>query len=401
MMINRKDLYRFPWSKTDNPGGWVEVTDKCNISCEGCYRHEITGHRPLEDIKKDIIDLSKFTNCDFITIAGGEPLIYPELFEVIEFISSLKLKSVVFSNGENFTAELALKLRKSGLSKIHFHVDSGQKRPGWEGKNEIELNELRQNLADIVWHTKGLQCGFHVTVYRYALDQIPRIVDWCMQNTHKVQHISLIAFRGIPLSDNLQYFVKGKEINADAFNNSSIRQEDINITTEDIYALIKDAFPKLNPCAYLNGTSKYETYKFLVVVNVGSKKNHYGILGKKTIEFAQVFHHLFFGKYFTFMGRPDIGRKVFLVSCFDKNVRKASFNFLKICLRNPLRFFDRIYMQSIHIQQPNEILDGKINLCDDCVNMSIYDGHLINPCQMDEYRMYGGPIVVMENEAKS
>ncbi|MCU0369976.1 MAG: hypothetical protein MUC31_01050, partial [Bacteroidales bacterium] len=71
--INRADLYRFPWSKTDNPGTWVEVTDTCNISCVGCYRKQVAGHKDFEDLKKDIQDSIRLTNCDCIEIAGGEP----------------------------------------------------------------------------------------------------------------------------------------------------------------------------------------------------------------------------------------------------------------------------------------------------------------------------------------
>jgi len=400
MEINKNELYRFPWSKTDNPGGWVEVTDKCDITCEGCYRHQLAGHRSLEEIKQDITRLKALTNCDFITVAGGEPLIYPQILEVIRFISGLGLKSVIFSNGEKFTYDFGRELRNAGLTKIHFHVDSGQNRPGWEGKTETEINALRQKLADTVYRIKGLQCGFHVTVYRSSLPDMPQVVGWCMKNIHKVQHISLIALRGIPVSDHLRYFVNGLQINAESFNNSSIRQEDINITTEEIYTLIKTRFPLLHASAYLNGTSKYDSYKFLIMVNVGSKYQRYGAVGKKTMEFAQVFHHLFFGRYFTFMNSPAIGKKIFFLSFFDKNVRKAFFEFCKNCLINPLRFFTKTYLQSIHIQQPNEVLNGKINLCDDCVNMMVYDGNLINPCQMDEYRIFGGPVVVLEQAQK-
>ena len=58
--------------------------------------------------------------------------------------------------------------------------------------------------------------------------------------------------------------------------------------------------------------------------------------------------------------------------------------------------FDKIYTQSIHFQQPNEIIDGKINLCDDCVNMMVYKGKLINSCRLDEYRIYNEAIVPMK-----
>ena len=55
--LNRKHLYEFPWTKKDNPGGWIEVTDICNMECPGCFRHTMSGHRSLDDIKKEVIRL--------------------------------------------------------------------------------------------------------------------------------------------------------------------------------------------------------------------------------------------------------------------------------------------------------------------------------------------------------
>ena len=147
-MIERKKLYRFPWSKTDNPGGWIEVTDICDMQCPGCYRSQIEGHRELQSVIKDIEDTASMTNCDCITIAGGEPLGYPHLPEVVRFIRNMKIKPIILSNGLLLTPEMALELKKAGLSKIHLHIDSAQKREGWAGKTEAELNELRQYYAD-------------------------------------------------------------------------------------------------------------------------------------------------------------------------------------------------------------------------------------------------------------
>ena len=39
----KSQFYRLPWSKNDNPIGWLEVTDTCNIYCKGCYRQRLTG----------------------------------------------------------------------------------------------------------------------------------------------------------------------------------------------------------------------------------------------------------------------------------------------------------------------------------------------------------------------
>ena len=395
-MIPRNTLYRFPWSKTDNPGGWIEVTDECNLHCPGCYRHKIEGHRGIEIIKRDIDKLIQLTNCDSITIAGGEPLEYPDLIEVIRYIATKNIKTSIYSNGISLNPELADEMKKAGLSKIHFHIDSAQDRPGWAGKSEIELNELRQHYADLLWKTKKIQCGFHVTVFRSNIEYVPEILTWCQNNIKKVQHISFLAFRTIVKDPEYMMVANGKEIDIEEVFGSNSSPEDISITNEQLYTYILKANPNLRPSAYLNGTTNHETNKFLIIMNTGSSRKHFGVLGPKTMELAQMFFHFFNGRYFAFLKNPNPGKLLFFAAVIDKQVRKAFKQYLITSLKNPLRFFDKVYMQTIHLQQPNEILDGKINLCDDCVNMMVYEDQLINSCRLDEYRMFGEPMEILK-----
>jgi hypothetical protein len=148
----------------------------------------------------------------------------------------------------------------------------------------------------------------------------------------------------------------------------------------------------------LNGTTVYETFKFLIIVNIGTKKHLYGNMGKTTMEMAQMFYHLFFGRYFAFLKSPKTGSKIFLLQFFDPQIRKSFIVFLKFLLKNPLSLFNRIYAQSIHFQQPNEIIDGNVNLCDDCVNMMVWNGQLINSCRLDEYRLFGEAMTIVKTE---
>jgi organic radical activating enzyme len=401
MGIERNRLYRFPWSKTDNPGGWVEVTDQCDISCPGCYRHNLKGHRTLEEVKEDILNCQRITNCDMMAVAGGEPLIYPHIVEVVDFISHRKIKPVILTNGEKLTWEMASDLKKAGLAKFHFHVDSLQERPGWAGKTEPEMNKLRQRFADLIWELGGVQCGYNLTVFRSTLKYLPEIVEWCRKNIRKVQHISLIAFRAIPLTDQMEYMVNGNKVDLSHLQNRTTSLEEIGISTEEMYGLLEDRFADFRACSYLNGTTSPETYKYLIAVHVGSPKRIYGTLGPRTVELSQAFYHLFKGKYSSFQKTPKVGKKIFLLSILDGKLRKAFKNFLKAVTRNPLEFFQGIYIQSIHLQQPVEIHRGKVNLCDGCANMTVYQGRLINSCRLDDYRLFGGLITpIMCEDAK-
>jgi hypothetical protein len=401
MLIPRDKLYRFPWSKTDNPGGWVEVTDECNLFCPGCYRHRLEGHRPLEVVKEEILICKQMTNCDRIGIAGGEPLLYPHILEVVEFVSGHGLKPLLLTNGELLTWEMASALKRAGLVKLHIHVDSGQRRPGWLGKTESEMNELRQHYADLLWELKGIQCGYNITIFPSTVKCLPDILGWARGNSHKVNHISLVAFRAIPVTDAYIYRVGGRRIDPRQFQHSVTDTDKICLTTEDMYEILKGRYADYQASAYLGGTSAPETYKFLVTVQVGGKGGVYGYMGAKTLELTQIFYHLFTGRYFDFLRSPKAGKKLFFLAPVDKQVRKTLGNFLRQSLKSPRKFFQGLYAQSISLQQPNEIIEGEVNLCDGCMNMMPYQGRMVHSCRLDEHRMFGAYVTPQKRSPES
>jgi hypothetical protein len=392
MIRGSEHPYRFPWSKTDNPGGWVEVTDVCDLHCAGCYRHRLEGHRPVQGVREEILAHRRLRNCDRIAIAGGEPLLYTDIVDIVEFIARQQMKPMILTNGASLTPDLAVALKKAGLKQFYFHVDSGQNRTGWLGKSESDLNRLRQHFADVCWDLGGVQCGYNTTVFRHTLNDIPEIVEWSRSNVHKVQHLSLIAYRALPAVEGMEFFVGGRRSDLTGFSCTTDSLDAISITTEEMLAVLQERFPDLQPCAYLNGTAVQSTRKFLVMVLLGSKRGVLGSVGGKTVELDQILYRLRHGRYSASMENPEVGKKVFLLSFMDRNVRKAFGTFLRSCARDPRRLFDRVYAQAVNLQQPNEIANGVMNLCEGCVNMMRYKGKWIHSCKLDEYRILGGEI---------
>jgi len=393
-------MYKLPWSTTDNQGGWVEVTDNCNLLCPGCYRQRLTGDKPLEQVKDEILGCKKITHCDTMVIAGGEPLIYPFIADVIRYTASLGLKPLLLTNGKELNDATLHELKNAGLKRMHIHVDAQQERDGWPGKNETELNELRQAYADMLWKLKGIQCGFHITVVQETLGHIPAIMEWYRRNMHKVQHLSLIALRGIPLIPGIGYFVNGSEIPAQKLVNSYTGTSGISITTKEILDCIHNVYPGYLPSAYISGDALQEINKQLFIVNIGSSRSFFGVMGARSMELTQAFCHMFRGRYFSFIPDPAIGKKVFLLSLFDKQMRKTFRKYLRHLLKSPLEVFRKVYLQSMIIQQPIEFIGDEKNVCEHCVNPMVFNGLVINPCELDEYRVYGDPIVPLKNQTE-
>jgi hypothetical protein len=393
MTASSQSLYRFPWSSHDNPLGWVEVTDECNFNCTGCYRRNINGHKPLDAIREEVRLLKRLRNVDSISLAGGEPILHPRIREIVAGIAQEGLKSFLLSNGHGITAELLRDLVAAGLTGIGFHVDSMQNRPGWAGRSERDMNELRQQYAEMAHEVRGLPpVGFGMTVYPQNLQQIPDVMRWAIGTRGLVGGVSFITYRGA-VRKGFDYFAGKKRVDpSDGLGYVAESAEEVSVRSADVSATITTAFPGFAASAFLGGTQTHDARKWLDGLLLCAADEVLGSVGSKTMELLQVMHHLLFGTYVVYTrGRISAG-SLLLLSLFDTRVRRAFGRFV----RNPFR---RPFGLSVGIVQAPDLLpDGRADMCESCPDMTFFDGRLVNSCRLDEHRLYGCLLTAVPHE---
>src|ERR1017187_7606212 len=85
LFLDHNRYYRLPWNLPDNAISWLEVTKACNLHCEGCYReNDPKGHKPLDQIKRDLAVFKKYRKTDGVSLAGGDPLVHPRIVEIVD-----------------------------------------------------------------------------------------------------------------------------------------------------------------------------------------------------------------------------------------------------------------------------------------------------------------------------
>jgi MoaA/NifB/PqqE/SkfB family radical SAM enzyme len=391
MTLDKQNLYRLPWSMNDNPIAWLEVTDICNINCEGCYRQHMTGHKSLEQLKEEIDFFKKWRNPDNVSIAGGEPLLHPHIVDLVAHIAQNRIKPVILTNAQALTPELLRELKKAGLAGFTIHIDSHQGRPHWKCRSERDLNDLRQHYADMIAAEGGIYIVFNSTVYPATFHEIPDVVRWGQANIDRVHGLVFITYRTATTATQVARDSAEHEVDLGQLSYARDRFEEKFVTSPEVYQIIKDCCPEYEPSGYLGGSILHTSYKWLAGAVIGSRKRMYGSVGKKTMELTQAGHHAWKGTYLAYLSSARIGVKVFLLSPWDHAVRRAACNWLKDVFRHPGRLFSGLYLQSIGIiQAPDVLPDGRADMCDSCPDMTVYEGKLINSCRMDEYRLFGG-----------
>lgn len=386
--LNHLDYYRLPWNLTDNSISWLEPTAKCNLYCEGCYRlNEKDGHKPMEQVKEELDVFVKLRNSDGVSIAGGDPLTHPDIIEIVKEVKKRKMKPIINTNGLALTKDLLKELKKAGVFGFTFHIDSKQGRPHWKDKNEVELNELRYHYAKMLADEGGISCAFNSTVYEDTMKYIPEMVKWAHKNIDIVHVMVFILYRAVN-NKEYDYYVGPKKIDMGELVYNEDPETRADIKAPEVVELIRTEYPDFDPCAYLNGSEKPDSFKWLLTGRLGTKKKIYGYMGKKGMETIQMFNHLLHDKYLAYAKPKDTkkGKLMLLLGAFDKKLRKAFFKFYK----NPLNIFKRLHYQSVMIIQPVDFLeDGRQNMCDGCPDITVWEGKLVWSCRMEEQLNFG------------
>jgi len=392
-VINHRDLYRLPWSLPDNAISWLEPTSACNLACDGCYRENVSSsHKPLDVVRKEVELFRTLRNSDGISIAGGDPLMHPDITRIVSMVAEMGLKPIINTNGGRLTKELCRELRNAGAAGFTFHIDSKQGRPKWKDKNELDLNELRLFYAEMLAEVGGLSCAFNSTVYEDTLHYTPAMIEWAAEHIDIVHVVVFILYRAAAPQLPFDWYAGGKKIDMKALVYSESRERKIDMKAPDVVRELRKTFPDFSPCAYLNGTEKPNSFKWLLTGRIGSKGRIYGYVGPKFMEIIQSMHHLMKGRYLAYSSpaMTGLGRSMMLFSAVDKGMRKTTKRYLASVLGNPLRFFKGVHYQSIMIIQPVDFLEnGLQNMCDGCPDMTVYNGELVWSCRMEELKQFG------------
>ena len=111
-----------------------EVTQRCNHACLHCYnvwqgggaypRGELDTTHTLELLAKALDE----TNCHHITLTGGEPLLRPDLPDILEFLQRRGVQVTVISNGRLLDQATTSNLVQHGVGLFELPLLSHTRR---------------------------------------------------------------------------------------------------------------------------------------------------------------------------------------------------------------------------------------------------------------------------------
>ncbi|MEJ6761643.1 MAG: GTP 3',8-cyclase MoaA [Candidatus Planktophila sp.] len=131
----------------------VSLTDRCNLRCSYCMPHDFAAWLPSENLLTtdelvEVIEVAVSQGIDEIRLTGGEPLLRPDIVEIVARISSIENapKLSMTTNGLAL-AKLAKPLVDAGLRRINISLDTLDKDVFKKMTHRDRINDVFAGIA--------------------------------------------------------------------------------------------------------------------------------------------------------------------------------------------------------------------------------------------------------------
>ncbi|MDD1711576.1 MAG: radical SAM protein, partial [Methanoregulaceae archaeon] len=151
------------------------LTNRCNLSCRHCYSQSDPQCRTEEELTTTealgFIDDLAGMGVPLILFTGGEPLIREDIWDLADYAALRGIKTALSTNGTLVTADVAQKIKKSGIEYAGISLDGARAEthdrfrnsPGSFNRSVAAFTHCRE---------AGVRCGVRVTLTQENYDEL-------------------------------------------------------------------------------------------------------------------------------------------------------------------------------------------------------------------------------------
>ncbi len=174
------------------------LTARCNLRCKHCYidaSNAMPGELTTEDALRVLGEIAEVNRETILIFTGGEPLLRPDLEELVACACSLGMTVVLGTNATCLTVDRARALRERGLSGVGISLDSlvAARHDGFRGvkgawQGAVKGIELARQV--------GLDVQIQMTLTRDNLPELAGVVEFSRRAGARVLTVFFLVCTG-------------------------------------------------------------------------------------------------------------------------------------------------------------------------------------------------------------
>ena len=173
------------------------TTNACNMYCDHCYRE--AGCKAEEELStseaKTMLEQIARAGFKIMIFSGGEPLLRPDILELVAYATKLGLRPVFGTNGTLITLDMAHKLKAAGAMGMGISLDS------MDAKKHNEFRKFPNAWEGAVQGMKncreaGLPFQIHTTVMDWNSHELEAMTDFAVELGAVAHHFFFLVPTG-------------------------------------------------------------------------------------------------------------------------------------------------------------------------------------------------------------
>lgn len=173
------------------------TTNACNMYCAHCYRD--AGCPAAEELSTaeafTLLDRIAKAGFKIMIFSGGEPLMRPDILELVKHAADLKLIPVFGTNGTLITRDMARQLKDAGARAMGISLDSLDRQKhdrfrSFDGAWDGAVNGMKNCRA------VDLPFQIHTTVMDWNQQELEALTDFAIELGAKAHHLFFLVPTG-------------------------------------------------------------------------------------------------------------------------------------------------------------------------------------------------------------
>lgn len=165
---------------------FLHITHNCNAKCIHCAIPKFEGMISFDDYK-NIVNMAKKSCVEYIIIGGGEPLLHPNILEMVKYASKIGLKIKIETNAKLLTRDI-LNYLKPHIFQLNISLDSFKSKT----HNTIRgINIFKKTINMIKYARKiGIDVVIWTVVMKENLNEIKKLISFIRSlNINKISFL--------------------------------------------------------------------------------------------------------------------------------------------------------------------------------------------------------------------
>jgi radical SAM protein with 4Fe4S-binding SPASM domain len=196
---------RFRERGGDAPVVVWNVCMHCNMTCPHCYAAAVSEPSPTDlstDEGLQLLEEMAACGVRMVVFSGGEPLLRPDLFELLARAVELGIAPQLSTNGVLIDASVAARLAETGVAYVGISIDGirsfNDTYRGLEGGHAAALRGLRCAKA------AGMRTGLRMTLTSRNVEQVGEMIDLADAVSSDRFYLSHLLYsgRGLHVADD-------------------------------------------------------------------------------------------------------------------------------------------------------------------------------------------------------